>query len=120
MVEAPNAYAAAAIKFLLLSIKATTDSDCIVVLYSKWNQINRPSEFLALKQESRILGYSSNPVRDSQVRLCAVLPMENWPGSSLNQMQGWTTVQESYSQVLEQGSLLSVRPSRRKPLFTAR
>ena len=31
--------------------------------------------------------------------------MENWPGSSLNQIQGWTTVRESYSRVLEQGPL---------------
>ena len=26
------------------------------------------------------------------VRLCAVSPMENWLGSSLNQIQGWTAV----------------------------
>ena len=31
--------------------------------------------------------------------------MENQLGSSLNQIQGWTTVQESYSRALEQGSL---------------
>ena len=31
--------------------------------------------------------------------------MENWLGSSLNQIQGWTTVQESYPRALEQGSL---------------
>ena len=42
-----------------------------------------------------------------QVRLCAVWPMENWLGSSLNQTQGWTTVQESYSPALEQGTLQS-------------
>ena len=67
------------------------------------------TEFLALKHESRILGHSSNPVCGfsmmEHVRLCAVWPMENWLGSSLNQMQGWTTVQESYSRALEQGSL---------------
>ena len=40
------------------------------------------------------------------VRLCAVLPMENWLGSSLNKIQGWTTVRESYSRALEQGPLL--------------
>ena len=45
-----------------------------------------------------------------QVRLCAVWPMENWLGSSLNQIQGWTTVRESYSRALEQGPLPS--PSR--------
>ena len=40
-----------------------------------------------------------------QVRLCAVWPMENWLGSSLNQIHGWTTVRESYSCALKQGSL---------------
>ena len=68
-------------------------------------------EFLALKQESRILGHSSNPVCGfcmmEQVRLCAVWPMENWLGSSLNKIPGWTTVRESYSRALEQGSLSS-------------
>ena len=43
-----------------------------------------------------------------QVRLCAVWPMDNWLGSSLNQIQGWATVQESYSRALEQGTLLHV------------
>ena len=68
------------------------------------------AEFLALKHESRILGHSSNPVCGvsmmEQVRLSAVWPMENWLGSSLNQIQGWTTVRESYFRALEQGSLL--------------
>ena len=67
------------------------------------------TEFLSLKHESRILGHSSNPVCGfsmmDQVRLCAVWPMENLLGSSLNQIQGWTTVRESYSHALEQGSL---------------
>ena len=40
------------------------------------------AEFLALTQESRILGHSYNPVCGftmmEQVRLCAVWPMENW------------------------------------------
>ena len=40
-----------------------------------------------------------------QVILLAVRPMENWLGSSLNQIQGWTTVQEPYSRALGQGSL---------------
>ena len=53
-------------------------------------------EVLALNHESRILG---------QVRLCAVWPKENWHGSSLNQIQGWTTIQQSYSRALEQGHL---------------
>ena len=66
-------------------------------------------EFLALKHESRILRDSSNPVCGfsmmEQARLCAVWPIENWLGSSLNQIQGWTTVRESYSCALDQGSL---------------
>ena len=53
-------------------------------------------EFLALRQESRILGHSSNPVcgfsMTEQVRLCAVWPMENWLGSSRNHIQGCITV----------------------------
>ena len=67
------------------------------------------TEFLALKHERRILGQSSNPVCGfsmmEQVRLCTVWPMENWLGSSLNQIQGWTTVWESYSRALEEGPL---------------
>ena len=38
-------------------------------------------------------------------RLCAVWPTENWLGSSLNPIQGWTTVRESNSRALEQGPL---------------
>ena len=41
-----------------------------------------------------------------QVRPCAVWPTENWLESSLNQIQGWTTVRESYSRASEQGTLL--------------
>ena len=40
-----------------------------------------------------------------RLRLCAVCSMENWLGSSLNQVQGWNTVRESYSIDLEQGPL---------------
>ena len=40
-----------------------------------------------------------------QARLCAVWTMENWLGSSLNQIQGWTSVRESYSRASEQGPL---------------
>ena len=40
-----------------------------------------------------------------QVRLSAGWPMEHWLNFSLNQIQGWTTVQESYSRALEQGPL---------------
>ena len=43
-----------------------------------------------------------------QVIVCAVWPMENWIGSSLNHIQGWTTVQESYCLALEQGPLLEI------------
>ena len=67
------------------------------------------AELFALKHKSRILRHLSNPVCGfsmmEQGRLCAVLPMENWLGSSLNQIQGWTTVRESYSRALEQGPL---------------
>ena len=70
-------------------------------------------EFLALKHENRILGHSSNPVcicgfsMMEQDRLCAVWPTENWLGSLLNQIQGLTTVRESYSCALEQGPLVA-------------
>ena len=40
-----------------------------------------------------------------QVRLFAVWPMEHLLGSSLNHIQGWTTVRESYSHALAQGPL---------------
>ena len=67
------------------------------------------AEFLALNHESSILEHSSNHLCGfsmmEQVRLCAVWPMENWLGSSLNKIQGWTTVRESYSRALEQGPL---------------
>ena len=67
-------------------------------------------EVHALEHESRILGHPSNPVccfsMMKQVRLCAVWPMENWLGSSSNQIQGRTTVRESYSCALEQGPLI--------------
>ena len=48
------------------------------------------AEFHALKDESRILGYPSNPVSGFSmmewVRLCAVWPMENRLGPSLNRV----------------------------------
>ena len=51
------------------------------------------AEFLALKHESRILGHSPNLVCGlSMMAHGAVRPMENWLGSSLNHIQGWTTV----------------------------
>ena len=64
-------------------------------------------EVLALKQESRILGHSSDPVYGysmmEQVRLCAVLLMFcPWLGSFSNLIQGCNTVRESYSRALEQ------------------
>ena len=40
-----------------------------------------------------------------QVRICAVWPTDNWLGYSLNHIQGWTTVRESYSRALQQGPL---------------
>ena len=71
-------------------------------------QRKRP-EILALEHESRNLGHSSNPVCGfsvmEHVRLCALWSTDNWHGSSLNKIQGWTTVRESYSRALEQGSL---------------
>ena len=67
------------------------------------------AEFLSLKHKSRILGHSSNPVcafsMMEQVRLFAVWPTENWLGYSLNQIQGWPTVRESYSRALKQRPL---------------
>ena len=76
------------------------------------NLVLSQSEFLALKHENRIVGHSSNPVGGfsmmEQVRLCAVWPMENWLGSSLNHIQGSTTVRQSYSRALEQGPLVQI------------
>ena len=57
--------------------------------------ILRP-DILSLKHDSSIFRESSNPVccfsMMEQVRLCAVWPMENWLGSSMNHIQGWMTV----------------------------
>ena len=68
------------------------------------------ADMVVLKHESKILGHSFNTVCGfstmEQVRLCTVLPMDNWLDSSLNRIQGWTTVLESYSRALEQGPLL--------------
>ena len=67
------------------------------------------SDMLFLKHDGRIFGHSLNPVCGfsmmEQVRLCAVWPMENWLGTSLNQIRGWSSVRESYSRRLEQGLL---------------
>ena len=68
-------------------------------------RIDSGAEFLTLKHESRIFGHSSNLSIMEQVRLCAVWAMDNWLGSSLNQIQDWTTVRGSYSRALEQGPL---------------
>ena len=83
----------------------------IVDIHKGWSLLVYGTEFLALlKHESRILGHSSNPVCGfsilEQVRLSAVWPIENWIGSSLNKIQGWTDVRESYSRALEKGPLL--------------
>ena len=40
-----------------------------------------------------------------QVRLCAVWPMENWLGSSMNHIQGWMTFSECCRNALEKGYL---------------
>ena len=54
------------------------------------------ADIVILKHASSIFRHSSNPVcgfsMTEQLRLCAVSPMENWLGSSMNQIQGWTTV----------------------------
>ena len=70
-----------------------------------WSLRRRKPEVITLKHESRILGQWSNPVCGFSMTCCAVGLMENWLGSSLNQIQGWTTVRESYSRALEQGPL---------------
>ena len=111
--------------------KSALESGVKILLFDGWGTRHRPrgiyfkythihctynilqgtkgGEFLALKHESRILGYSSNPVccfsMTEQVRLCAVWPMENWLGSSFNHLQDWTTTRESYPRALEQGPL---------------
>ena len=42
-----------------------------------------------------------------QVRRCAVWPTENWRGSSINHIQVWMIVWESYCYALEKGCLLT-------------
>ena len=66
-------------------------------------------EVLALKHESKILGQWSNPEscsRKSQAsspwaKQHRVSPVPSWR----NHVQGWMTVQESYSRALERGTL---------------
>ena len=76
----------------------------------KWSQKEPPvslsPELLALKHKSRILGHSSMM---EQVIIFAVWPMENWLGTSLNQILGWTTVRESYSCAFKQEPLFVPR-----------
>ena len=54
------------------------------------------ADILFLKHACNILRQSSNPVCGfsmmEQVRLCAVWPMENYIGSSMSLILGWTTV----------------------------
>ena len=54
------------------------------------------AEILFLKHESSIFRQLCNPVCGfsmmEQVRLCAVWPMENWLGTSMNHIQRWMTV----------------------------
>ena len=73
------------------------------------------ADILLLKYDSRIIRQSSNPVlcgfsMTEQVRLCVVLPTENWLGSSMNPIQGWKTVLESYCHDLEKRCLTQDRP----------
>ena len=75
----------------------------------------RPStEILFLKHDSSIFRQSFNPVHGfsmmEQGRICAVWPTENWLGSSMNHIQGWRTVWESYFHALEKGCLAADRP----------
>ena len=70
------------------------------------------AEVLALKQKSRILRHSSNPVcgsRKSQAsspwaKQHRAYPVLSWR----NHIQGWMNVRESYSRALEQGTLAPV------------
>ena len=65
-----------------------------------------PSEVLALKHESRILGQWSNPASGSRKsQACSpsakqhrASPLPSWR----NHIQGWMKVRESYSRALEQ------------------
>ena len=53
------------------------------------------AEIYCESHDSSIFSQSSNPVSGfsmmEQVRLCALWPMQNWRGLSLNQIQGWRT-----------------------------
>ena len=68
------------------------------------------SDILFLKHDSSILRQSPNPVCGfsmmEQVRLCAVCPTQNWRCSSVNHIQGWTTVWECFCHALEKGCLV--------------
>ena len=46
--------------------------------------------------------------------------MENWLGTSLNQIKGWTTVREYYSRALEQAPLLMTAAGRKEGLARQR
>ena len=76
----------------LLHVERRSLSLSLSQTHSSFAPLSLCPEFLALKHESRILGHSSNRLCGfsmmEQVRLCAVWPMENWLGSSLNQIQG--------------------------------
>ena len=54
------------------------------------------ADIIALNHVSRIRWQSSKPVCGlsmmEQARLCAIWPMENWLGTSMNHIQGWMTV----------------------------
>ena len=67
-------------------------------------------EIYSEEHTSRIFRQSSNPISGfsmmEQVRLCAVWPMENWLGSSMNHIQGWITVGICYWHASQNRSLV--------------
>ena len=87
----------------------------IVTLFTMHCDITSRSHVAArpffLKHDSRIIRQSSNTVcgfsMKEQVRLCAVWPTENWLGSSMNHIQDWMTVWESYYHNLEKSPLVA-------------
>ena len=43
-------------------------------------------------------------------------PLINWLGSSMNHIQDWTNVRDSYSRALEQGPLSSTKSELKRPV----
>ena len=105
--------------------KRASERVCSASSFNKLVTSSSQAELFALKHQSRILGHSSNPVCGfsmmEKVRPFAVWPKENWIGSSLNQIQGCTTVRESYSCALDQGPLVPGREGgRERAIFLRR